>query len=153
MGLWTSFLRLKQLISIFNDEFIAKKIRRHLCPYVVSSSFTLHKICEDTGFHWPIFSRIRTKSKILSLYGRIRVSEKPVFLECFMHCQRNLQCLAFIKLQLQLQFPSVLYMYIYMYIYLVRQLCLHSLQVSMSPFWFTPFCFFDCFLLGFLLPK
>ena len=42
---------------------------------------------------------------------------------------------------------------IYIYIYLVRQLCLHSLQVSMSPFWFIPFCFFDCFLLGFLLPK
>ena len=38
---------------------------------------TLHKICENTGFHWPVFSCVRTKSMILSLYGRIRVSENP----------------------------------------------------------------------------
>ena len=35
------------------------------------------KICENTGFHWPVFSHLRTEYKILSLYGRIRVSEKP----------------------------------------------------------------------------
>ena len=39
--------------------------------------FSLHKICENTGFQWHIFSRISTKSTILSLYGRIRVSENP----------------------------------------------------------------------------
>ena len=33
-----------------------------------------HKICENTGFHW---SRIMTESTIISLYGRIRVSENP----------------------------------------------------------------------------
>ena len=38
---------------------------------------TLHKTCENTGFHWPLFSRIRKKSAILSLYRRIRVSENP----------------------------------------------------------------------------
>ena len=39
---------------------------------------TLHKISENTGFQWPVFSRIRTESStILSLYGRIRVSENP----------------------------------------------------------------------------
>ena len=36
---------------------------------------SLHKICENTGFHWPLFSRIRTE--ILSLYWKIRVSENP----------------------------------------------------------------------------
>ena len=37
---------------------------------------TLHRMSENTGFQWPIFSRIRTESStILSLYGRIRVSE------------------------------------------------------------------------------
>ena len=38
---------------------------------------TLHKIRENTGFHPPAFSRIRTKSMILSLYGKITVSENP----------------------------------------------------------------------------
>ena len=42
-----------------------------------SSSFVLHKICEDTRFQWPVFSRINTESTILSLYLRIRVSENP----------------------------------------------------------------------------
>ena len=37
----------------------------------------LHKTCENTGFHWPIFSRIRKKSSILSLYGGTQVSENP----------------------------------------------------------------------------
>ena len=36
-----------------------------------------HKICENTGFHWPVFSRIKTKSTILSLHGRISVCESP----------------------------------------------------------------------------
>ena len=35
---------------------------------------SLYKICENTGFHWPLFSRIRIESTILSLYGGIRVS-------------------------------------------------------------------------------
>ena len=33
-------------------------------------SETLHKMCENTGFHWRLFSRIRTESKILSLCGK-----------------------------------------------------------------------------------
>ena len=37
--------------------------------------YTLHKICENTGFHWPVFSRIRTKPTILSSYGRIWATE------------------------------------------------------------------------------
>ena len=31
----------------------------------------LHEICENMGFRWSLFSRIRTES----LYGRIRVPE------------------------------------------------------------------------------
>ena len=42
-----------------------------------NQTFSLHKICENTYFHWPVFSRIRPKSQISSLYGRIRVSENP----------------------------------------------------------------------------
>ena len=38
---------------------------------------TLYKICENTGFNLLVFSRIRTEFKILSLHGRIRVSENP----------------------------------------------------------------------------
>ena len=35
----------------------------------------LHNICEKTGFHRPVFFRVRTE--FLSLYGRIQVSGKP----------------------------------------------------------------------------
>ena len=51
----------------------------HLCLSILDLSKTsiyefwyqtLHKICENAGFHRPIFSRIRTESAILSLCGR-----------------------------------------------------------------------------------
>ena len=29
------------------------------------------------GFHWPVVCRIKTESTILSLWGKIRVSEDP----------------------------------------------------------------------------
>ena len=32
----------------------------------------MHKICENTGFHWPVFYRIKAESTILLLYERIR---------------------------------------------------------------------------------
>ena len=35
------------------------------------------KICENSGFHLPVFSRIKTESTIPSLCRRIRVSENP----------------------------------------------------------------------------
>ena len=38
---------------------------------------SLHKICENTGFHWPVSPSIRTESRILSLYRKIRVTENP----------------------------------------------------------------------------
>ena len=41
------------------------------------SKVSLHRICENPGFYGRVFSRIRTESTILPLYGRIRVSETP----------------------------------------------------------------------------
>ena len=38
---------------------------------------SLDKLCENTSFHVPAFSRMRAESAIMSLYGRIRVSEDP----------------------------------------------------------------------------
>ena len=37
----------------------------------------LRKICQNTGFLWPAFSCMRTELKLLSLYGKMRVSENP----------------------------------------------------------------------------
>ena len=42
-------------------------------------TLSLYKVCENTGFRWPVFSRIKTKSTILSLHRRIRVRENPHF--------------------------------------------------------------------------
>ena len=39
----------------------------------------LHKICENTGFHWTVSPSIRTKSKILPLCKRIRVTENSYY--------------------------------------------------------------------------
>ena len=43
----------------------------------IRETVTVHKICKNTGFHGIVFSRIRTESTIVSLYGWIRVSENP----------------------------------------------------------------------------
>ena len=42
------------------------------------SKRTLPKLCQTTGFLWPIFSRIRTESTIMSLYGKIQKIETQV---------------------------------------------------------------------------
>ena len=42
----------------------------------VKNMFTLHKICEKTGFHWPVFFRIRTESQINKVN---KCQWKPVF--------------------------------------------------------------------------
>ena len=55
-------------------------LKWHLIIYV---EYPQHKTCKNTEFHWPIFSRIRTKSSILSLYGRIQ-SVKTRILAYFM---------------------------------------------------------------------
>ena len=48
-------------------------------------TLSLNKICQNTGFLWPVFPLIRaetiimslTESKILSLYGKMQVRENP----------------------------------------------------------------------------
>ena len=57
-----------------------------------TSESTLHKTCENASFHWPVFSRIRTKSYILSLYGSIQ-SVKTRILAYFMQCKGKIACL------------------------------------------------------------
>ena len=52
---------------------------------MINFRVSLHKICENTSFHWPVFSCVRTKSAILSSYGGIRVSETRI-LVYFMQC-------------------------------------------------------------------
>ena len=42
---------------------------------IFSLKTRLDKLCENIVFHLPIFPRIRAESVIMSLYGRIRVSE------------------------------------------------------------------------------
>lgn len=37
------------------------------------------KIRENSGFRWPVFSRIKTEFTILSMYGKIPVRKIPVF--------------------------------------------------------------------------
>ena len=64
--------QIKWMVSIWNIVKIVKM--------KISFFFTqciLRKFCKNTSFHWPIFFRIKTESTILSLYGRIRVSENP----------------------------------------------------------------------------
>ena len=41
------------------------------------SNSTLHKICENIGFYWLVFSRMKTESTILPLYGRIWFTSNP----------------------------------------------------------------------------
>ena len=36
-------------------------------------------MCQNTGFLWPVYSRIRTGSTILSLYGNERVKQNPCY--------------------------------------------------------------------------
>ena len=48
---------------------------------------TMCKICYNTGFLWPVFSRIRTESKILYT-GKYR-SEKTRILAYFTQCEKN----------------------------------------------------------------
>ena len=43
-----------------------------------SSKRTLPKLCQTTGFLWPVFSRLTTESTILSLYGKIRKIETRI---------------------------------------------------------------------------
>ena len=44
---------------------------------IFSLKTSLDNLCENTEFHLPVFSRMRTESATMFLYGRIRVGENP----------------------------------------------------------------------------
>ena len=74
-------------INVRNNQLLLqiKQIDYHqICPFSMTR-VARHEICKNTGFHWPVLSRIRTEATILSIYGRIRVSENPysrIFMQC-----------------------------------------------------------------------
>ena len=75
---WSFYLKVKyRMLHIKIHQFSVKqkKTLSHFRVYR-KSALTLHKMCKNTGFHWSVFFRIRTEFTILSLYGRMRVSEK-----------------------------------------------------------------------------
>ena len=64
-------------VRIWGDETLIR-----VC--VFAKDLPLHKICENTDFHWPLFFRRRTESTILSLYWRMQVSENLDILACIL---------------------------------------------------------------------
>ena len=69
-------LLLDRRVKILHLTLYLKKSPRILTMFRKSSFLlTLHKLCENTG----LFSRLRTKSTIFILYGRIRVTENSYF--------------------------------------------------------------------------
>ena len=59
--------------TLLSDTWIILKM--WLFIKQIFQKITMHKLCENMVFHWPVSSRIRTESTILSLYRRIRVGE------------------------------------------------------------------------------
>ena len=72
----------------FFDKYLGKKLLRkayskNLLGYINSKDWSLfpyislsrYKVCRNPGFHWPLFSRVRAESAILSLNLRIRFIE------------------------------------------------------------------------------
>ena len=52
-------------------------IADQLTGFHMGGGIALHKPCENTGFYWPVFSRIKAQYTILSSYGKLRASENP----------------------------------------------------------------------------
>ena len=50
-----------------------------LLIYVGFSNISLRKICKSVDFCWSVFSRIKTESMILFLFGKIPVKGNPYF--------------------------------------------------------------------------
>ena len=59
------------------------KKKRYVNTTSYFKNYTLQKICENTGFHWPVFSLIKTESTSVSLYGRIWVSFLAYFMQWY----------------------------------------------------------------------
>ena len=79
--LWLYFIQSCEIFSkIFNGPqnlfifptFVYKNIKHktHSLLNISYLSSALDDICENMDFLWPILSRIRTESKILSLFGK-----------------------------------------------------------------------------------
>ena len=73
---------ISMMIKSYTENFFCttlkclKKFYEGLSPL---SEASLCEICKNWGFCWSVFSCIRTYSWILSLYGKIQVSENPYF--------------------------------------------------------------------------
>ena len=50
----------------------SRSVSSHHWFFISFLKLPLHKICKNTGFHWPVFPHIRTESK-----NSNRVSENP----------------------------------------------------------------------------
>ena len=90
---------IKYLPSVMPKSVLKLKVLRiywnlvHLIFQILQSQFwcqkwflwniyylpALHKICENTGFHWRVFSRIMTKSTILYIIRENTDQWRPVF--------------------------------------------------------------------------
>ena len=72
------------------DGIDVLKILAYLHPYIPnqltqhsSQHVMIRMISQNTCFLWPIYSHMGTESTILSLYGNMRIGEKPIFWHIF----------------------------------------------------------------------
>ena len=72
-------INLKQLVTSEEAGCFGRIVYLNLHMLGVLNCPPPHKIWQNTGFPKPLFSHIRTKPKILYLYGRICVKENPLF--------------------------------------------------------------------------
>ena len=65
-----------QMLELFEIDFFIFFISYFYIKHISLKQFySLHKICENAGFHWPVFSCIRTESRELN--ERTQVSQNP----------------------------------------------------------------------------
>ena len=85
---WLSFLSLTRNFIlhpiITTNDFVKENMTPVQTQINISKTsgtkffyFLVRKICQNTGFLWPVFLRIRIESKILSLYGKMWIRENP----------------------------------------------------------------------------
>ena len=66
---WKSFVGVTHFFKSLGQSLVDSK---ELISSIYLKIPSLHKICENKGFYWPVFS-------CSLLYGRIRVNESPYF--------------------------------------------------------------------------
>lgn len=84
----------KHLKTIFDDEVVKISIVRQLCSYTLDIHKTaLSKTKSFKNFHClsvfnsPIFSRVRTKWKVLFLYGKYRPEKIRILFSAVLFCK------------------------------------------------------------------